>query len=225
MIASRTHPSAADASGGWTVRCRPKPLAVGTPPVSTAASAGSSTCTTSRSTPDAAPYVGDVGAEPLRQGLGQVATRAVVGQHLVAARLLHGGGEGPRPDDLDLERARVVLGLLLEDVEVLGEQRAGPAQVGPGRVGEPPPGGLHVGAEPLRDREPAAGHVASAPRPGSSGRNGSDGTSPEHQPHRLVEVARVVAGHRADAGRQRHADTPVRAVALIVADPTTRLPS
>ena len=50
---SRRAPSPAprEASGGCTVRCRPKPDAVGTAPASTAASAGSSTCTTSRSPP------------------------------------------------------------------------------------------------------------------------------------------------------------------------------
>ncbi len=149
----------------------------------------------------------------------------MVGEHLVAARLLHGGGEGPRSDDLDLERAGVVLGLLLEDVEVLGEQRAGAAQVGPGSVGEPPPGGLHVRAESLRDSEPAAGHVPARSTTRQLGQERKVGHLAQHHPQRLVEAARVVAGHRADAGRKGHADTPVRAVALIVAEPTTRLPS
>ncbi len=80
-----------------------------------------------------AAYVVDVGEHALGQPLGQVAAGAGVAEHPVAARLLDGGGQGPRAGHLDLERAGVVLGLLLEPVEVLGEQAARAAVVDPGR--------------------------------------------------------------------------------------------
>ena len=63
------------------------------------------------------------GGDALGQRLRQLAPGAVVGEHLVAARLLDGRGERPRPGDLGLERAGVALRLLLDLVEVLGEQR------------------------------------------------------------------------------------------------------
>ena len=65
----------------------------------------------------------------LGQRLRELAAGAVVAEHLVAARLLDGGGQRPRAGDLRLERAGVALRLLLDRVEVLGEQRAGAAVV------------------------------------------------------------------------------------------------
>ena len=76
-----------------------------------------------------AAQVGDVGGEPLGQRLGELAPGAEVGEHLVAARPLDGRRQRPRSGDLDLERAGVPLRLLLQPVEVLGEQAAGPAVV------------------------------------------------------------------------------------------------
>ena len=91
---------------------------------STAASAGSSTWTTSRSAPrHPTAYVAHVVAHALGQRLGQVAAGAVVAEHLVAAGLLDGGGQGPGPGDLHLERRRCSPG------------RAPRARRGPGRAG------------------------------------------------------------------------------------------
>ena len=117
-----------------------------------------------------APQVGQVAPYALGQGLGQLAAGAVVGEHPVAAGSLDGGGQRPRADDLGLERRRVALRLLLDLVEVLGEQAAGAALVDALPVGQPPAGGLQVEA---RGRWRAATArpvmVAPAPRPGSSG--------------------------------------------------------
>ena len=65
-------------------------------PASTAGSAGSSTCTINAlDAGHPAAQVGDVVADALGQRLRQLAPGAVVGEHLVAARLLDGRGEGP----------------------------------------------------------------------------------------------------------------------------------
>ena len=81
----------------------------------------------------------------LGQGLGQLAAGAVVGQHPVAARSLDRGGQRPRAGDLDLERRRVALRLLLDLVEVLGRAALRARRWStPCRVGQPPPGGLQV---------------------------------------------------------------------------------
>ena len=68
-------------------------------------------------------------AQPLGEGLRQVAAGTGVRQDLVAAGPLHRGGQRPRPGHLDLDRAGEPLRLLLEPVEVLGQQAAGPAVV------------------------------------------------------------------------------------------------
>ena len=124
------------------------------------------------------------------------------------------------PATWTLNGAGVALGLLLDRVEVLGQQRARPAVVDAGRVGQPPPGGLEVDAR-ARRRPPARGRSWSAatPRPGSSGRCGQVGQLAEHEPDRLGVVRASSPGHRPDAGRERHAEpleggrVPARAVA------------
>ncbi len=145
--------------------------------------------------------------EPLGQRLGELAPGAEVREHLVAAGSLDGRCEGPRPGDLDLERAGVLLRLLLEAVEVLGEQAAGPAVVdagGPAMTGEPPAGRLQVGAELGHHRERAAGHRGGRAPSGHLGEVGQVRELTEDEPHRLVEVALVVSGVRADAAGPRH---------------------
>ena len=74
---------------------------------------------------DPAADVGDVVAQTLGERLGELAARAVVGEHPVAAGPLDRRGQRPRSGDLDLERTGVALGVLLDRVEVLGEQRLG----------------------------------------------------------------------------------------------------
>ena len=76
-----------------------------------------------------AAQVGDVDGEPLGQRLRELAPGTEVGEHLVPARPLDGRGQRPRSGDLDLERAGVLLRLLLQPVEILGEQAAGPAVI------------------------------------------------------------------------------------------------
>ena len=69
-----------------------------------------------------ATYVGQVDPHAFGQGLREVAAGAEVAQYAVAARLLHGGGQRPRSGDLELEPAGEPLGVLLQGVQVLGEQ-------------------------------------------------------------------------------------------------------
>ena len=76
-----------------------------------------------------AAQVGEVAPYALGERLRELAPGAVVGQHQVAARPLDGRRQRPRPGDLGLERADVALRLLLDLVEVLGEQAAGAALV------------------------------------------------------------------------------------------------
>ena len=108
-------------------------------------------------------------AQALGERLGQLPAGTVVGEHLVAAGLLHGRGQGPRSGHLDLGGARVTLGLLLELVEVLGQQRPGATMVDTRGVGESPPGRLQVGAQPDSTASPRPVVVAVGPRPGKLG--------------------------------------------------------
>ena len=118
-----------------------------------------------------AAYVGDVVATPSasacassRRAPWSESTLSPRGFSTVAASV-HG------PATWTLNGARVALGLLLELVEVLGQQGPGPAVVDAGRVGEPPAGRLQVGAEVGDHGQRPAGHAPrAAPRPGSSGR-------------------------------------------------------
>ena len=127
--------------------------------------------------------------QPLGQGLRQVAARTRVRQHLVAARPLDRGGQGPRPGDLDLEHAVVPLRLLLEPVQVLGQQAAGAPVVDPGASVSRQPAGCRsapmplttASARPVIDgRDAAAGHL---------GEVGQVRHLAEDDPDRLVEVA------------------------------------
>ena len=139
---------------------------------------------------DPAADVGDVVAQPLGERLRQLAAGAVVGEHPVAARPLDGRGQRPRPGDLDLEGAGVALAVLLDGVEVLGQQRPGPAVVDAGGVGQPPPGRLQVGAELGDQRQRATGHVGVRAAAGQLGQVGQVGQLVEHHPDRQVVVRR-----------------------------------
>ncbi len=118
--------------------------------------------------------------------------------------------------------------VLLEHVEVLGEHRPGPSLVDAGRTaGEPPPRGLEVRPELGHEREGAAGHVGGRAAAGELGQVRQVGQLTEHGLQRLAERGRVVAGEGADArGGQPHASWRSRREArVIVAEPTTRVPS
>jgi hypothetical protein len=164
-------------------------------------------------------------SDPLRQGLRQLAPGPVVSQHPVAPRPLDGGRQRPRPGHLDLEAPAVPLELLLDNVEVLGEERPGSTLVDPGGVGQPPPGRLEVRAEldHHRERAPGQAGVRSATR--DLGQVGEVWQLSGDHPHRLVERLRVVAGHRPDTGGDTHTRAVRRAAETIVQEPMTREPS
>ena len=230
VTAASTHSRCSDASGGSTARCRPKPDAVGTWAPSTAASAGSSTWTTSRSgAGHPAAYVGHVVAHALGQRLRELAAGAVVGRapcRRAASRRWRPASTGPAT--WTLNGAGAALRLLLERVEVLGEQAAGAAVVDARGVGEPPArraAGRRRGRRPrpARGRSSRGGAAA-----GQLGQVRQVGQLAEHDAHGLGVVAVVVA--RAWTRRRWRASrgstpTAVRAVAVIVAEPTTRVPS
>ena len=122
------------------------------------------------------------------------------------------------------------LRLLLQPVEVLGELAPGPALVDARGVGEAPAGRLQVGAELADDGEGAPRHGGAGAAAGELGQVGKVRQLAEHGPHGFDVRRVVVAGHGPDAGRDRHRRpvpwvAPTRCVALIVADPTTRVPS
>ena len=159
-------------------------------------------------------------AQTLGERLGEVAAGAVVGEDLVTTGSFDGGGQGPGAGDLDLQRAFVLLGLLLERVEILAEQRGGPALVdSPTTAGEPPAGWLHISAE-LDQAQGPPDHVRVRATAGELGQVWQRQVA-EYDAQGLVEVARVVTRHRADTAGQRHA----RPVDAIVHEPTTRVPS
>ena len=150
---------------------------------------------------DPAPHVGDVAAQPLGERLRELAAGAVVGEHPVAAGPLDGGRQRPRTGDLDLERPGVALGLLLDGVEVLGQQGPRPPVVEAGRVGQPPAGGLEVGAEvgDTASARPVMSRVRAAAR--ELGHVRQVGQLVEHDPDRLGRSrSSVPPGMRPDAG-------------------------
>ena len=174
-------------------------------------------------------HVREVEADPLGQRLRQLTAGAEVGEHLVAARLLDGRGERPWSGDLDLELTAVALELLLEHVEVLGQQRTCPAVVDTRGVGEPPAGGLEVEPELADDGDATTGQVGDRParraaRAGAAGpaARRRPGARPRRSPHRASSRCRWL---RSRAGSLRCASAASRRVAEIVAEPTTREPS
>ena len=104
------------------------------------------------------PHLHDQLRDALGQRLGQIAAGAVVGQHPIAARPLHGRGQRPRPGDGVLERAGVALGVLLEQV-----------QVGPQRVDAPADG--HGPSRRSAASRPAAGRPPARRAARSTGRS------------------------------------------------------
>ena len=125
----KTHSRAGLAPGASTERCRWNPEAVGTRARQHGGQRRLVDLHHDVGLGHPAPHVGDVDAQPLGEGLGELAARAAVGEHPVAARSLDGRRQRPRPGDLDLERAGVALAVLLDRVEVLRQQRPGTAVV------------------------------------------------------------------------------------------------
>ena len=96
----------------------------------------------------------------------------------------------------------------------------------PGRVGQPPAGRLQVGAELGDHREGAAGHVRVRAAAGQLGQVRQVGQLAEHDPDGLVEVApRPSPGIDPTPVARDHAAAPRARVAVIVQEPTTRVPS
>ncbi len=169
-----------EASGGSTLRCRWKPDAVGTLPASTAASAGSSTCTTSRSTPRSRRRTSATWSrESLGQRLGQLASGADVAEDLVAARLLDRGRQRPRTGDLDLERRpRMSCACSSSRSRSWASRLRARRWSTPGASVSRQPAGCRSAPSSLTMARARPVMVAPAPRPGSSGRWGRSGSSP-----------------------------------------------
>ena len=81
---------------------------------------------------------GDVGGDPLGEGLGEVAAGAGVDDGAVTAGALEAGGQRPRAGDLHLERAGPVRGDVVEGVEVAGQELLRPALVDARPRDQPP---------------------------------------------------------------------------------------
>src|SRR6185312_8292801 len=142
-------------------------------------------------------HVGDVPADALGQRLGQVAGRAGIRDRLVAVVQLDRGGKRPRARDLEFQRAGVVLGEVLEGVEVAGEEVERPAQVPARPVDQPPTGRLQVDRHVDEERRAAADHVRAGPAGWQLGHVWQVGQLAEDGLRRL---GRVGAGHRSHAG-------------------------
>ena len=145
---------------GATVRCRPKPEAVGTPPPRTAGSIGSSTCTISRSTrgsrrrrsatwprtPSARAWASS------RRAPWSESTLSPRGFSTVAASV-----HGPVTCALNAPAKSCACSSTWSR-SWASSDRARRWSIA-GRVGQPPARGLEVDAETVDDRERAAGHV------------------------------------------------------------------
>ncbi len=136
------------------------------------------------------------------------------------------------PVTCSLSGAGEPLESLLDGVEVLAQQRDRATVVDAGGVGDAPARGLQVDPEPVEQGQRAADHAGGGTAPGHLGHVGETGGVGQVGQHHLDGVvvgALVVAGVRADAAGARHGDvtaawTPTRAVAVIVQEPTTRVP-
>ena len=147
-----------------------------------------------------AAHVRHVLDQPLGQRLGELATGADVGEHPVAARALDGRGQRPRPGDLDLERTGVALGVLLEQVEVLAEQRDRPPVVDAARRPvSRQPAGCRSAAEPGQQR-PACGRPC---RRRGRGRGPRGGTAATARRAPAGAPRRTQPGRRRGATRRR----------------------
>jgi len=168
-------------------------------------------------------------ADPLRQGLRQLTAVAVVGQHLVTARPFDRRRQRPGAGDLHLEVPGEALERLLQHVEVLAELAAGPplVQARPA-ARQPPARGLEVGAELGDDGQRPARHRGGGAAFGELGQVRQVGQLAHDDAHGFV---RVGPGEGADTRREGHAGVSTsstdddRAVAVMVAEPTTRVPS
>lgn len=166
-----------------------------------------------------APQIGEVVRQPGGERVREIAPRAVVREDLVTARLLERRRQRPRSRQLHLERAFDGPGEFLQDVQVLLQQRPGPALVETrARTRQPPPGRLQVETELGQYAGSPAQHVPV--RTGRQFRQERDRHLAEHQ---LQGLPDVLAGHGPDARELVHAAT--RSTASMVADPITRVPS
>ena len=221
-IAPSTQPSVSDASGGWTVRCRPKPDAVGTAPASTAASAGSSTCTTSRSTPGSrrrrsrtwsrTPSASAWASS--RRAPWSARTLSPRGRSTVAARV-----HGPATWTLN---APAYPSAASSSVSRSWASRLRARRWSiPGASVSRQPAGWRSAPELGDHGQRPAGHRRGGAAARHLGQVREVRQLAEHDPHGLVVGRLVVAGHRA---RRRWRTSSVRCAA-IVAEPTTRVPS
>ena len=207
VMASSTQPSACEASGGCTVRCRPKPDAVGTAPASTAVSAGSSTWTTIRCPPGSrrrrsATWTVSPSASAWassRRAPKSASTLSPRGRSTVAASV-----HGPATWTLNAPSYPCACSSSPSRswASRLRARRWSMPGAPPAR--EPPAGRLQVGAQLGHHGERAAGHGRGSAATGQLGQVRQVRQLAEDEPHRLVEVALVVARVRADAAGERH---------------------
>ena len=153
---------------------------------------------------DAAAHGGEGRRHAFGQRLGELASSPVVGQQFVPARLLDGRSEGPGPGHLHLEDAAEVLRLLLELVEVLGQQGSGATMVDARGVRQPPARGLLVEAEVGDRGQGAADHARRSATTRELGQVGQIRHLAEHDPDRLGVLLGVAAGPRPDSAGDRH---------------------
>src|SRR5215207_8700397 len=152
--------------------------------------------------------VRDMRTDTLGERLGEITTRAVVSDHLVAVRPFHCRGERPRTGYLHLERAGSVLRQLLDDVEVLCQQRTRTPMVDIGGVGEPPPCRLEVDSD---CRDQGCGSPDHCRVDTTSWKLREERQIEQLAENRVCRLAEVGARHRADACRaMRHGQTVVK---------------
>ena len=195
--------------------------------------AGSSTCTTSALAAGAGGGVrrATCPRSPSASAWASSRRAPMVAEHLVAARLLDGRGEGPRPGDLDLERARCSSWACSSSASRSWASRLRARRWStPGASVSRHPAGWRSAPRSLDHGQRPPGHARRvAPRPGSSGRCGRSGSSPS-----TIRTASAYAwssspGIEPDPGRDHvmrsRQPRRTRSVAAMVADPTTRVPS
>ena len=201
---------AAEASGRSTERCRSNPDAVGTLPVSTAASAGSSTWTTSGRTRGSrrrtsrtwsrSPSASACASS--RRAPRSVSTLSPRGFSTVAASV-----HGPATWTLRKNERSISCACSSSVSRSWASRLRARRWSTPGRVGQPPPGRLEVGAEVARSTgQRPAGHGRRSPR-GRAARAGAAG--------RAARRARPAPPRRTPARRRRAASPHPVAIAMV----------
>ncbi len=183
-----------------TARNEPNPLAVGTLPLSTPGSAGSSSCKITCAPGTRFRTSARCNRRPSARDSAMSRTAPLSASSLSPYGSSTTRGKRPRADCLDFQRADVALGVLLQQIQIGGEVTTCPAMVSARPIRDAPTRGLHLCVQ-VHANSAVLRPTMSAPTPrcGSSGRKGRPGRSPSSPMTMRIASTHVLARQRTDA--------------------------